>query len=537
MKQKAKSLLTLVSLAFLGIVAMLAIAAPAQAAPVGNPVVVGTVSCQKYSHTSYPNEFWNCDPTLTEAQAANVVNGFNLIPTKFRTANFNTYKPWVFKNPADYTTFTGKSVPAKAMGDYTTTTVGGTQYKIAAAFHQFTQHGVLQTITHSMLRNSIAQTAGRIIFDTQLDTNQHQLLTAAMAYDVAFIDDDDPNYDNNGPDAVWPSIDQLYPGSTSGQILSLEYGATEQDVFAYTFATFPSVGGPIAPLNTALGFFHNTKGIIKNYIWDNQVTNEAKAAQGTDGVWVLCAKFNYYSGSQTWPNLLWNCVHPYNGNSAERTALDSFRLTGSGKVHSTWRSALQQHNVQIHVMRSANDWNRMFGTSDPVTGVYGLSTGSAARTAIFQTVFSSGGGSVKAEQWYQYSTDHELAHQLDYKLGIGGTVPSQRAGFSGSVSPGPFGAAKLDEDKYNDRTQTSCFTAIDQFLPVSDRLCPTWEATKDNKQIASMKGIEWEWDEHFARAFARKLGKPAPQPIQGVQSLMQNSKTYMDTAFSTGVFN
>lgn len=120
MKQRAKSLLAFASLAFVGIFAMLLLAAPAQAQTLLDTHTRGGVTCKKYTaQTSWPTVYWNCDPNVTAVDARNVTNGAAALPTHLRVSTVTDYEHYVFRNAADFAAYAGVSTPPSySHGDY-----------------------------------------------------------------------------------------------------------------------------------------------------------------------------------------------------------------------------------------------------------------------------------------------------------------------------------------------------------------------------------------------------------------------------------
>lgn len=532
MKLRANSLLTLISMAFLGIIAMLATATTAQAQTLVDTHVRNGITCKKYTaQTSWPTHFWNCDPNVTAANARNVTNGAAALPAHLRVSPVNTYEHYLFRNAADFAAYAGVTAPpAKSHGAYANGVDG--YPPIAAVFANVTQNGQAVVITPNPgYRVHMAQIMGRLVYSKLIvgvnPTVQTHFL-AAVNYDAAYVDENPPK----GKAVVWPSIYTQYPSLNAWGILDQAYGASPEEVFGYQFGRKASVGATVAPLNGALDDMPNTFGIVQYYVWNPtppaSTARFAAKSKLTNGVYVLCVIQDHTNNSPIWPNKYWNCVHPYEPNTPEMVALDSIRRTNGSHIPSAWRTDLQNADVQIHIMRDVRDWKDFYNyPTDPEVGVYGISKTADKRTAVFRDVQTSSGVWItnQGQGFYQNSVNHELGHQLDAIKGN----PSQRQSFTNAIN--------ADRTQFN-LPNTSCFTAIDQWLPAAQRLCSTWSPQLSNWEIAKQKkGVDMDNNgEAFARAFAQQLIGDAEPFVDGVQSLLTQENSWMAGAFSSGTF-
>lgn len=529
MKRRANSLLALASMAILSIFAMLATAAPAQAQTLVDTHVRNGITCKKYTaQTSWPTHFWNCDPNVTAPNARNVTNGAAAVPSHLRVSPVNTYEHYLFRNAADFAAYASVTAPpAKSHGAYANGVDG--YPPIAAVFANVTQNGQAVTITPNPgYRVHMAQIMGRLVYSKLIvgvNPTVQRHFEAAHTYDGLYVDEIPPK----GKAVVWPTIYTQYPALNAWGILGQAYGSTAEEVFGYQFGRKASVGATVAPLNGALDDMPNTFGIVTYYVWNATppapTARYAAESKLVDGVYILCVQQDHTNNSPLWPNKYWNCVHPYEPNSAEMTALDSIRRTNGSHIRPEWRTALQNAQVRINLMRDIRDWNDWYPqwATPNEFGKFGISNASGKVTAAFAKVFPASGGEIPAHAFYQNTVNHELGHQLDALLGS----PSQYAAL--------LTAKNADRTAFNN---LSCATAIDQWLPVGQKLCATWSPTLSNWEIAKQKkGMELDvMDEVFARAFAHQLIGDADPFFEGVQSLLGNQNQWMQNAYNTGVF-
>lgn len=384
----------------------------------------------------------------------------------------------------------------------------------------------------------MAQILGRIVYSkliagVNVTVNTHFL--AAMSYDSVYVNENPPK----GKAVVWPTIYTQYPSLDAWQILTQAYGSTTEEVFGFQFGRLAALGNTVAPLNGALDDLPNTYNIVKYYVWNATppASTDRYFAQSkllTSGVYVLCVIQDHTNGSSLWPNKHWNCVHPYEPNSAEMTMLDSIRRTTGSHIPSAWRTDFQNANVQIYIMHDVRDWNGFFNYNDKAKdgsdlSAYGISKTPDKRTAVFRDVLQKSTGQwiyKQGEPFYQNSVNHELGHQLDALK----NNPSQKQSFAVT-------AVNADRTQFN-LPNTSCNTAIDQWLPAGQKLCSTWSPGLTNWEIAKQKkGLELDVPgEAFARAFAQQLVGDAEPFVDGVQSLLTQENNWMATAFSSGTF-
>lgn len=520
MRLKAKSLLTVFSMAFLCMLALLSIAVPAQAQTLLDTHTENGVTCKKYTaQTSWPTYFWNCDTSVTPATARNVTNGANSLPMKFRST-LSGHDVYVFANAADFAAYTGTDpLPANAMGGVAAGVAG--YPNIAAAFTTAIQNGSSVNLS-TRYRNTIVQSLARVLYRSSLRATWDidQRFPAAMTYDSA-------NMDEVGRATVWQSINSLYPADdfSARGILAEAYGDSLEDVFAFQFARLPSVGATVTPLDTALGFMPNTYGIVKNYVWDDQVTNAAEV-YGDGATVQLCVERDPTNNSPTWPNRYWNCVHPYNPTSGENTVLDSSRDTD---IPAAWRATLANENppIKLYIVADLSCWVHLGGTVNQCEiGLMGQSSTTLKKSVVFGIMTSSEGRLVTITAYYSKSMAQEVGRQLESRLATGGA----------SNLPGFVAAVNADIASFNART---CQQAIDNNLPsgwASECSKPA-NSGLTNYQIAVKLGLRPELDQHWARAFAHEVSGNTWTFFQGVQSLFTNQNNYMHTVFQGGPLN
>jgi hypothetical protein len=534
-------------MALMAMFAILALPSAAQAQTLLGTKSNGGVTCNKYSaQTSWPTYYWNCDDTVnggttSKADARNVTNGAATLPSHLRVSPVTDYEHYLFKNASDFAAFTGTTAPpANSHGDYAPgVLIGGVlTAPIAAVFKNVTQDGIPITVTTTQFRVHMAQVMGRIvysklIFPTNATVDRH--FKAAINYDAAYVDENPPK----GPSVVWPTIYGDHPGESSWQILTNVYGSSVEEVFGYQFGRLASVGNTVAPLNGALDDMPNTYGIVQYYVWNATPptsTDRYYAESVFDGgVYTLCVIQDWTSGSTLWPNKHFNCVHPYDPSTPEKTFLDALRRTsGTYHIRSDWRSTLAGANLKLYIMRDCHDWDSFFGVSECGNGQYGLSNKSSGRTAVFRNVLTNSGPFDTSGEFYENSINHEVGHQLNFLLSY------------------PMNNGGLETAMKSDRTAFDgmlCADAIDQWQPGLCAAHPTltnWEIARDVKTMELMEDLpappndhpsDIAKDEAFARAFAYLLPGLADPFFEGVESLMTDELDWMVDAYNTGTFN
>ncbi|MFN8655632.1 MAG: hypothetical protein U0105_04785 [Candidatus Obscuribacterales bacterium] len=533
--QRVKSLLALVSTALLGIFMMLSITAPAQAQVLLQTKTQGGITCNQYDPAvTWPDTFWNCDPSKTPSQAEVIANAANRIPTKFRTY-LNSTQIYVFRNAGDYALYFNTAVPA-------VNKMGARLPGVAVVFSQATQPvkppsgpAVITTIDLSpyYMKNMVQQ-LGQVVDEAVSFTTgaaNGQTFTAALNYDRDYMNS--ATWENKGEQKVWPDIYQLYPGQTAFGILGSAYGNSKREVFGYMFAKLvTNLGDTVPILVNGLNEMPNTLGLIKNYVMDAAPTNPAVSFYNSaQDKYMLCVQQDPYNSS-TWPSKYWNCAHPYNPTSAENGALSSMRTTigpQPPKIPVAWRNAYAAANTELWIVRDTDDPRWFFGWTIPGTGAtgynqYGLTVGTAHRSAIYRWVKLDATQISEATAFFPDTTSHELGHVLDTLLIQNGKKPSHFDNFLAAVT--------ADRNYFNG---LNCHTLFDSVTTKPVCTDPQYGTTNIQRMVAL--GIEDVPEEYWARAFAKQLPGNSLALIEQVVANMPNTVNYMHTAFQTGVLN
>lgn len=525
MKQRAKSLLALASMAIMSIFAMLALPSLASAAEILPAVSNGGVTCHHYtSATTWPTTYWNCDDsayggTTTANQAKVITTAANALQTPVKSVlQGQTIDVYVFKNAADFGAFFGVTAPpANAMSAAKGTSV-------AAAFSYATQNGSLQDL-RAKLTPGIHQGLGRLYDNIQGNPSTNDpAFAAAIQYDK----DEMNRYLSS---TVWSTIYMSYPGQSPSQILSSAYGSTNQDWFAFKFqqnanGTSDTVT-PLRNVMSSITYTQTTNGVMKKNTYQESGLPSLDVRGG-----VICAHWSTGWADPDWPSDYYHCAHPFSPQPSVET-----QIKASAHGLSTAERALYRaHGVKIYAMRSAADYQNYFGETLPNGTAGVLGAGNAAHgvfpdhAAAFR--YSSTGADIGSLMGG--TIIHELGHHMDRIYGTGGADLSANAS---SVFRQKLALDIAAFNSYTGSYQTACFNKIDQYLEVADRVCANFtSATPLWDVVTSLHIYGTVPREVFAQGYAYGYG-PTVDFITDIQAQMTNVNTYMVTVHSTAVAN
>lgn len=498
----------------------------------------GTVTCKEYasaggSQPYFPNTFWDCintgsAPTSGERQVGSQAR---FLPTAIKTALAGV-QVMIFQNAADFATFTGTAAPDSKYMAWTANSGPGalSGSKIAAVFAEAqlwspnivpTNQVATRNISGSYAIN-ILQALGRL-YDQQTVGNYSSVdpvFSTAVQYDAYWIN---PPEDTSS--SVWgAAIAAAYPGQSAFEILGSLYGNTNADLFAFQFAA--DYGSNWSHLQQHLTLYHlNSTGAMTERVLGTAPLMHMADANGG----VLCVRHatNYTS----YPDWIWNCVHPYNPKATEQ----QFTLSANTDFHSNMKTELSSHDVNVFTMRSVDDWLNYFGYTLPPgktkDGILGLSNEPDRVSAAFRHQYVGGvlNRAQNLEALYNGSINHELAHQLDDIWGD-----------SAYNDPAFTAALTADKNAFNGTFNgDGCAVKIDAFLPVGSKVCANYNTTGKPSMsnwdiLFDAHLLDTNNDEMFAYMFTNNTNGSQPLFYINIQNQMTNMQTYMTTLFSVG---
>jgi hypothetical protein len=401
---------------FLGILAALGLAlglsSTAQAQTPLQTITKNGVTCSQYSSgfaPTYPTSMWDCaNPTNPGNDISNITQpALNLqtSPTNLKSSLANV-QLYLFKNAANYASFTGTTAPAA-------NAFGATTTNLAAAFTTATQNGASVDLTND-IGGSIVEQLGHFNDAAHAPTfSSNAVFTTALAYDQAYM--------NAQPNNIWPAAYYTkYAGKTNWQIFQAIYPSANTDIFNYQFmVNTNNTSVPSDLYNVLVNFMPNTKGWVNNYVFLATPANPAVAKNS-----VLCVQQSSGFGAGVYPTSMWDCINPYNpGNDVSNITQPALNLPTAFKDSLT--------GTDLYAFFNAAKYVSFTGAPAPLANDFGANSVSSASAFASAT---QNGVIVNLTSIYSGDIALELGSLIDQCSDISNTEPNFLSAVSSDIT-------------------------------------------------------------------------------------------------------
>jgi hypothetical protein len=383
------------------------------------------------SHSpTYPVSVWDClFPYNPGSEVSNISQPALNLPTaptnlKVTITNVQLY---VFKNAANFTSFTGAAAAANAFG--------ATTANLAAAFASATQNGVAVDLTGNF-SSTIVQELGHMLDQAWGTPSGKSAFSTALTSDITYL---------NAQANAWPvAYHTQHPTYTNWQIFQAIYPSALTDIFDYEFMEFDNQS-TLNDLNTILA---NDMPNTKSYVANCFGANPTCVATVTSNNSINC---NQHIGG----------AYPENGNffacntttfaTSGQTALTQYQAMMANATYGNVKTVLTAGAAKFYVFdnpvaaktftaaagcctaaQSQNFYNSELGNTaatvdgpPPVTQLWVQTTNPPYPGYVLQT-----------SSQIKNTTSHETGHQYDALAN--GTVlanfPSQSTGMNSAAT-------------------------------------------------------------------------------------------------------